>query len=73
MKIHAKIKASANEEKIEQIGSSKFLISVKAGPIEGRANIAVIKIIAKHFQVTQSDVKILKGKTFKEKIVEINN
>ena len=47
-------------------------VYVKAPAIEGRANAAAIKLLAKHFKVASSKVKLVRGATSKYKIFEID-
>lgn len=46
-------------------------VYLREKPIDGKANQALLKILAKHFQVTQSQIKIKTGQRSKHKIVEI--
>lgn len=71
MKISVKVKPNAKQEKIEKINVNHFLIWVKEKPQEGKANKAVIKVLAEYFGVSQSRVVLLKGHSAKEKIFEI--
>ncbi|MFH0912054.1 MAG: DUF167 domain-containing protein, partial [Patescibacteria group bacterium] len=48
-----------------------LVVRVKAVPEKGKANEAVIKILAKHFKVAKSEVKIVRGFTGRNKVVEI--
>jgi len=73
MKISVKVKPNARQEKIEKIGNRDFLIWVKEKPQEGKANKAVIAILAGYFGVSKSEVILLKGQTSKEKIFEVKN
>jgi uncharacterized protein YggU (UPF0235/DUF167 family) len=43
-----------------------------AAPEDGKANEAVVKLLAAHFGVPKSCVKILRGQTCRDKIVEIS-
>lgn len=70
MKIQVKVKPNAKTEEISQKGDN-FMVRVKEPPKEGRANQAVIKLLAEHFGVPQSQVKILSGFKAKNKIIEI--
>lgn len=72
MKIFVKAKPNSKEEKVEKIGEKVFLVRVKEAPIEGKANIAIVKALADYFGKPKTSIQILKGGTFKEKIVEIN-
>lgn len=71
MKISVKVKLKAKEEKCEKIGESNFAIFVKNAPIEGRANEAVVKILAKYFGVSKSQIKIISGLKSRQKIIGI--
>jgi len=44
-------------------------VKVNAPPVEGAANKAVVKFIAKLFDVSKSNVEIIKGETGREKQV----
>ncbi|MCK4403355.1 MAG: DUF167 domain-containing protein [Dehalococcoidia bacterium] len=70
MKIHVKVKPNSRIEEVSQEGD-KFVVKVKEPPKEGKANQAVIKLLAKHFGVSQSQVKILSGFKSKNKVIEI--
>lgn len=71
MRIFLKVKPNSKEEKVEKVGDDILLVRVKEPPIDGKANQAVVKLLAKHFSVAKSDIKIIGGPKFKEKIVEI--
>ncbi|OGM95263.1 hypothetical protein A2524_04355 [Candidatus Wolfebacteria bacterium RIFOXYD12_FULL_48_21] len=71
MKIYITVKPNAKETKVEQIGEKEYKVSVKATPVQGRANIAVVNALAEYFKVTKSEVSITGGYFGKKKIVEI--
>jgi hypothetical protein len=71
MKISVRVKPNAKQDKIEKVNESYFLIWVKEKPQEGKANKAVIKVLAEYFDVPQSAVVLLKGQSSKEKIFEV--
>jgi len=48
-----------------------FIVEVKELAKEGRANRAVTKLLAEHFGVPQSQIRILSGFKSKNKVVEI--
>lgn len=73
MKIFIKVKTGAREDKIEEIGENNFLVSVKARPVKGRANIAVERAVAGHFGIPVSRVKIVSGLFSKKKILEVKS
>ncbi|GAI39961.1 unnamed protein product, partial [marine sediment metagenome] len=61
---------NSKTEEVSQEGDN-FIVKVKEPPKEGRANQAVIKLLAKLFGVPQSQVKILSGFKGKSKVIEI--
>ena len=70
MKIQVKVKPSSKTEELSQEGDS-FIIKVKEPPKEGKANQAVIKLLAQHFGIPQSQVKILSGFRNRNKLIEV--
>jgi uncharacterized protein (TIGR00251 family) len=70
MKIQVKVKSNSKTEEVSQ-ESDNFIVKVKEPPKEGRANRAVVKLLAEHFGVSQSQVRILSGFRSRNKIVEV--
>jgi len=70
MKIQVKVKPSSKTEEISQEGDN-FIVKVKEPPKEGKANQAVIKLLAEHFGVPQSQVRILSGFRSRNKVIEV--
>jgi len=70
MKIRVKLKPSSKTEEVSQEGDS-FIVKVKEPPKEGKANQAVIKLLAEHFGVPQSQVRILSGFRSRNKVIEV--
>jgi uncharacterized protein (TIGR00251 family) len=70
MKIQVKVKPRSKTEELSREGDS-FIVKVKEPPKEGKANQAVIKLLAEHFGVPQSQVRILSGFKSKNKVVEV--
>lgn len=71
IKIYITVKTNAKEQKVEQVSEKEYRVSVKATPIQGKANIAVVNALAEYFKVTKSEVSITGGYFGKKKIVEI--
>ncbi len=71
MLIKVKVISKASQNKI--IYKGDFLkIKVTNAPEKGRANQQVVKLLAKEFSVSPSQIEIIKGLTKKEKLVKIN-
>ena len=71
MRIFVSAKPSAKENKIEKLDFKHYKIFVKDPPIKGRANVAIIELLADYFSVSKLNVKIVKGAFTREKIIDI--
>ena len=71
MKIFVKAKPFAKEEKIEKISETNFVVWVKEPPIKGKANRAITKALASHFNVAPSQVNLISGFSSKQKVFEV--
>ena len=71
MKIFVKAKPNSRENKIVKNDETHFVVLVKAPPIQGMANRAIIKLLADYFEMDISRVRIVSGATSRNKIVEI--
>lgn len=72
MKISVKVKTNAHTDAVEQVGEG-YIVLVKALPVEGKANAQIEKLIAHYFDVAPSLVRVISGRTAKQKIIEIDN
>jgi len=74
MKISAHLKPnSRHREEVVVDSDGTYIIYTKAPAIEGRANVAAIKLLAKYFGVAPSRVKLVRGATSKYKVFDIDN
>lgn len=71
MKLFIKAKPSAKEERVEQTDETHFTVSVKEPPVKGQANAAIIRALARYFNISTSRVRIVAGHTSREKIAEV--
>jgi hypothetical protein len=70
VKIQVKVKPNSKTEEVSREGDN-FVVKVKEPPREGRANQAVIKLLAEYFGVRQNQVRILSGFRSKSKLIEL--
>lgn len=66
-----KLKVKFNKDFVKVSGES-IEIGVKSKPQKGKANLEIIKKLAKHFSIPSSHVRILAGMKSKRKLVEID-
>ena len=70
MRLSIRVIPRAKQNKVvEEDGRVKVYLT--APPVEGRANQALIGVLASHFQVKKSDVRIIRGEKSRDKVVEI--
>ena len=62
-------RASKNEIASERAGT--LLVRVTAPPVDGKANAAVRRLIAKRLGVPASRVSIVRGESSRDKLVEV--
>ncbi|MBI2056211.1 MAG: DUF167 domain-containing protein [Candidatus Sungbacteria bacterium] len=65
-------KPASRENNVEKIGNAEFRVSVKEPPIQGRANAAVIALLAEYFNVSRAQIQIIRGHASREKIIRIS-
>jgi uncharacterized protein YggU (UPF0235/DUF167 family) len=73
MKIFVKVKPRAKNDSLIRIDENIFLASVKAIPEKGKANEAVINLLAQYFKISKNNIKIISGLSSKNKIIEVLN
>jgi len=71
MKISVRVKTRAKAEKVERAAGGNFVIWVKAVPTDGKANRAVLQLLADYFDVAPSSLRIVSGHTNRDKIIAI--
>ena len=73
MKISVHLKPNSRHREEVVVGDDGVLtIYTKAPVIEGRANAAAVKLLAKHFGVASSKVKLVSGAASKYKVFEVD-
>ena len=73
MKISVHLKPNSRHREEVVVGDDGVLtIYTKAPAIEGRANLAAVKLLAKHFGVAPSKVKLVRGAASKYKVFEVD-
>lgn len=66
-----KVRPSAGKDVLVSIGPGRFEAWVKAKPVEGRANQAVIDLLARDLHIPRERLKLVKGWKTHQKVVRI--
>lgn len=78
MKLFVKVTPNAKQnqvvdDNIDLLGNRSLKVKVNQPPEDGKANKAVIEILAKYFEVKKSTVIISSGLTSRNKVIEIDS
>ena len=67
-----KVKPSAKKEGISVSTNEMLEVAVSAPPEKGKANERLIELLAEHFGVAKSRIKIVSEHTSRSKVVEVD-
>ena len=70
MRISVRVKPKSKHPAVSP-GDGGLIVSVAEAPTEGAANRAVIRALAKHFDVPQSSITLVSGSSGRHKIFEV--
>ena len=70
-KINLRVIPRARQNKIDVDEKGIYRVHITAAPVDGAANAAVIKMMAEYFDIPKSQIKIVRGETSRDKIIEI--
>jgi len=71
MRIYVKVSPRSSKNEVVKIAEGEYKVKLTAPPVDGHANVMLVKVLADFFEVSKSSVTIVGGKTTKTKIVEI--
>jgi uncharacterized protein (TIGR00251 family) len=71
MLLYVKVITRASAPTVLERTPDQFTVKVTAPPEKGKANEEVCRLLAEHFAVSRSAVRIVRGQTARRKIVEI--
>ena len=73
LKVKANAKASCIHGFVDVNGSQLLRISIKATPEDGKANVAIIKMLANEWSLRQNQLEIVKGATSSIKVLVVKD
>lgn len=71
MRIYLKVIPRSSRNIVEKVSEGEYRVRLTAPPVDGRANEALIKLLAEHFGVSKSTISIVGGKSTQRKIVDV--
>lgn len=73
MKVSVFVKPNSKKGDLVEVSSGGLTVFLQAKAVDGAANQALIKALAKHFDVAKSRVMIVAGHKSRHKIAEIDS
>ena len=71
--IRVKVKPNARVSELEELSDGSWVARIKAPPVDGKANIELVTLIARHFGVRKAQVSIRSGASGRLKLVRIGD
>lgn len=65
------VKPRSSREGVGPVQGDRLIVAVNAPPVDGKANEAVVRVLAQTFKVARSAVVIVRGETGRKKTVRI--
>ena len=69
MKIKVRVNPNSGRSELERVSNEEYKASLKASPEDNKANIELIKLFKKELK---QEIKIIRGFTSRNKVVEVN-
>ena len=71
MRLTVRVTPKSRQRRLEQAADGTWRAMVPEPPEDGRANAALIELLAEHFDVPKRSLRIVRGHTGRQKIVEM--
>lgn len=68
---NVRVMPRARQNSVDVAPDGTIRVHTTAAPTDGAANAAVIKMLAQHFDVPKTSIKIIRGETARNKIIQI--
>ncbi len=68
---NVRVMPRARQNSVDVAPDGTIRVHTTAAPTDGAANAAVIKMLARHFDVPKTRIKIIRGETARNKIIQI--
>ncbi|MFA7245096.1 MAG: DUF167 domain-containing protein [Candidatus Magasanikbacteria bacterium] len=71
MLLNIKVIPKSSLNKVIRLSENELKVKLTSPPVDGEANKKLIEILSKEFNVAKSKIRIVKGETGKNKVVDI--
>lgn len=70
-RFRVKVVPRSSKNQVEKIAEGEYRVRLTSAPADGKANEQLVKLLAKHFGVGKSLIRIVSGATSRTKIIEL--
>lgn len=70
--LQIRVKPNARQSRLEQQADGSWLAQLRAPPVDGKANLELIALVAAHFKLRRSQVSIRSGASARVKRVQLD-
>lgn len=70
-RIHVTVKPNAKKSEVIKVADGEYRALVSAPAQDGKANLALIGLLAEYFKVPKTTIKLLRGHAARHKLIEI--
>jgi uncharacterized protein (TIGR00251 family) len=70
-KIAVTVKPNAKKAEVTKLSDAEYRVAVRPPAQDGKANEAVIDLLADYFGIAKSSVKIIRGHSSRHKLLEV--
>jgi len=71
--LKVKVKPGSRREELQEMPDGSWLAHVKAQPVDGKANAALIALVAAHFGVRKAQVSLRSGAGSRLKLLQLED
>ncbi|MFZ2188718.1 MAG: DUF167 domain-containing protein [Candidatus Moraniibacteriota bacterium] len=71
MRIYIKVIPRSSRNLVEKISEGEYRVRLTAPPVDGKANEALVKLLAEYFNISKSAISIVGGKSTPRKMVDV--
>ena len=71
-RLRVRVTPRAGRDRIDGVHEGVLRIRLAAPPVEGQANEALVRLLARTLGVPLRDVRVVRGQTGREKLVEVD-
>ena len=71
MRINVRVIPRAKLNRVEVQPDGTVRVHTTTAPTDGKATVAVIKMLAEHYDIPKTSIKLIRGATSRDKVFEI--